>query len=398
MRHRWTRVACAAIWLAAGAAIAGADQGFSGNLSGTQEVPPNASPGTGRGFVILDAAEAQITVLLNFSALGANATAGHIHGPAPIGVNGPIIFNLSPPPVMAGAITPQTFAVTPQQVADLKAGLWYFNIHTSTFPGGEIRGQIAPAQSFTATLSGTQEVPPNASTATGYGIAVLDNAETTIAVALGFSGLTTNAIAGHIHGPAPAGTNAPVLFNLSPPATMTGSVTPALFAITPTQIADLKNGLYYFNVHSGTFPGGEIRGQMSKAQYFHSQTFSGANEVPPNASPGTGNGTVTLENFETTITAFLRFSGLTGNATAGHIHGPAPAGTNAPVIFNMAPPAATSGTAGPTSFAITPAQVTDLKNQLHYFNIHTAMFPGGEIRGQITTLVVPVGLSGFDVK
>ncbi len=398
MRHRYVRVACAAVWLMAGAAVARADQGFSGNLSGSQEVPPNASLATGRGFVILDAAESQITVLLSFSALSANASAGHIHGPAPAGVNGPIIFNLNPPAVMAGIITPQTFAVTPQQVADLKAGLWYFNIHTSTFPGGETRGQIAPAQSFTATLSGAQEVPPNASTATGYGIAVLDNMETTIGVVLRFSGLTTAATAGHIHGPAPAGMNAPVLFNLAPPAVTAGEVTPAMFAITPTQIADMKNGLYYFNVHSSTFPGGEVRGQMSKAQYFHSQAFSGANEVPPNASPGTGNGTVTLENFETTITVFMRFSGLTANAVAGHIHGPAPAGMNAPVIFNMSPPAATSGTAGPTSFAITPAQVTDLKNQLHYFNVHTSNFPGGEIRGQITTVVVPVGLSGFDVK
>ena len=398
MRYRWTRVACAAGWLIAGAAIAGADQGFSGNLSGSQEVPPNASAGMGRGFVILDAAESQITVLLNFTALTANASAGHIHGPAPVGVNGPIIFNLNPPPIMAGNITPQTFPVTPQQVADLKAGLYYFNIHTATFPGGEIRGQIAPAQSFTATLSGAQEVPPNGSTATGYGIAVLDNAETTIGVALRFSGLTTAAVAGHIHGPAPAGMNAPILFNLSPPAATSGAVTPALFAITPTQVADMKNGLYYFNVHSGTFPGGEIRGQMSKAQYFHSQAFSGANEVPPNASPGTGNGTVTLENFETTISVFMRFSGLTANAIAGHIHGPAPAGMNAPVIFNMSPPAATSGTAGPTSFAITPTQVNDLKTQLHYFNVHTSTFPGGEIRGQITTVVVPVGLSGFEVK
>jgi CHRD domain len=398
MRQVLTRVMCAAAWMMAGAAIAGADQGFSGNLSATQEVPPNGSVGTGRGFVILDAAESQITVLMNFTALTANASAGHIHGPAPVGVNGPIIFNLNPPPVMAGAITPQTFAVTAQQVADLKAGLWYFNIHTATFPGGEIRGQIAPAQSFTAKLAGTQEVPPNASAGTGYGIAVLDNMETTIGVALSFSGLTTAATAGHIHGPAPAGMNAPVLFNLAPPPATSGAVTPALFAITPTQIADMKNGLYYFNVHSSTFPGGEIRGQMSKAQYFHSQAFSGANEVPPNASPGTGNGTVTLENFETTITVFMRFSGLTANATAGHIHGPAPAGMNAPVIFNMSPPASTSGTAGPTSFTITPTQVNDLKTQLNYFNVHTSTFPGGEIRGQITTVVVPVGLSGFEVK
>jgi len=397
MRQHWTRVAGAVVLLISGAALAGADQGFSANLTGSQEVPPNASPATGRGFVILDAAEAQITVLLNFTGLTTNAIAGHIHRAA-TGVNGPIIFDLSPPPVTAGAITPQTFAVTPQQVADLKAGLWYFNVHTSTFPGGETRGQIGAAQSFTATFSGTQEVPPNASTATGYGIAVLDNLETTIAIAARFSGLTTNATAGHIHGPAPAGANAPVLFNLAPPAVTTGATAPALFNVTPAQVADLKNGLHYFNIHSSTFPGGEVRGQMTRAQYFSGPAFSGSAEVPPNASTGTGNGTVTLENSETTITVFMRFSGLTTNATAGHIHGPAPAGMNAPVLFNLSPPAATSGSIPPTSFNVTPAQVADLKNSLHYFNIHSSTFPGGEIRGQINSVVVPVTLSGFDVK
>lgn len=41
-----------------------------------------------------------------------------------------------------GAIPEQSFAITPAQVAQLKAGLYYVNIHSTTFPGGEVRGQI----------------------------------------------------------------------------------------------------------------------------------------------------------------------------------------------------------------------------------------------------------------
>src|SRR5262249_3113415 len=43
-----------------------------------------------------------------------------------------------------GSIPQQIFAITPAQVAQLKAGLFYFNIHTVNFGNGEIRGQIAP--------------------------------------------------------------------------------------------------------------------------------------------------------------------------------------------------------------------------------------------------------------
>lgn len=212
--------------------------------------------------MVLAAAEANITVLLSFSGLSGNAVAGHIHGPAPAGMNAAVLFNLSPPAASSGAIVPQTFAVTSQQVSDLKAGLWYFNVHTAAFPGGEIRGQIGGAKTYTAALAGSQEVPPNASAATGYGVVVLSTAETTIAITARFAGLGTNASAGHIHGPAAPGSNAPVIFPLSPPAATSGDVPVATFAMTPTQVLDLKNGLHYFNIHSTGFPGGEIRGQI----------------------------------------------------------------------------------------------------------------------------------------
>src|SRR5688572_18127390 len=112
-------------------------------------------------------------------------------------------------------------------------------------------------------------------------------------------------------------------------------------------------------------------------------TLTGAQQVPPVASTGTGIGTVVLNTAETQITVDLTFSGLSSNTNAAHIHGAAAAGSNAGVLFDFSAvtPAATSGTIPQQTFAITAAQVTQLKAGQFYFNIHTGNFGGGEIRG-----------------
>jgi hypothetical protein len=125
------------------AGIASAQTTFQAFLTGLGENPPNASPATGFGTVVLNAAQTQITVDESWSGLTAPATASHIHGPAGVGTNAPVLFPFSGVPnATSGAIPEQTFAITAPQVAALFAGLYYMNVHTSTFPGGEIRGQL----------------------------------------------------------------------------------------------------------------------------------------------------------------------------------------------------------------------------------------------------------------
>jgi hypothetical protein len=92
----------------------------------------------------------------------------------------------------------------------------------------------------------------------------------------------------------------------------------------------------------------------------------------------------------------LSFSGLTSPANAAHIHGPAVRGQNAPILFPITVPAATSGSANDVSFTMSPAQVAQLKNGLFYFNVHTNNNPGGEIRGQIQ--FNPIDESSFFVR
>jgi hypothetical protein len=121
---------------------ASAQQKFTVSLNGVQENPPVNSPGKGSCVLTLDTAETQITLSCTYSGLGSNASAAHIHTDGPVGVNGPVLFNLTGASATSGTLTLAPTAVTPAQVADLRAKRWYVNIHTTNFSGGEIRGQI----------------------------------------------------------------------------------------------------------------------------------------------------------------------------------------------------------------------------------------------------------------
>lgn len=113
-------------------------------LSGAQELPRNPSNGRGHGTVTLNAAQDAILVFLEYSGLAGNNTLVHIHGPAPRGVAAAPIIDLPASGSSSGTFTAGPFVITPAQRSDLRAGRWYFNVH-STAPGsagGEIRGQL----------------------------------------------------------------------------------------------------------------------------------------------------------------------------------------------------------------------------------------------------------------
>jgi hypothetical protein len=155
---------------------------------------------------------------------------------------------------------------------------------------------------------------------------------------------------------------------------------------------------------------------QAPAAYATPMTFvgnlSGANEVPPVVSPGTGLATIILDPTAQTIQINATFSGLTSNDTAAHIHCCAPLGTNAGVAttvpaFPGFPLGVTSGTFSSAVFDLTlpliynPAFVTmegglpqaemalinGIENGQTYFNIHTMNNPGGEIRSQLFAAV-----------
>lgn len=113
---------------------------FEASLSAAQEVPPAASMATGAAEVMFNENTNKVSWKITFNGLTGSATAGHIHGPAAVGQNAGVVIpfsgNMNAQPVMGEA------TVTRAQYADMAAGLYYVNIHTAQFPGGEIRGQL----------------------------------------------------------------------------------------------------------------------------------------------------------------------------------------------------------------------------------------------------------------
>ena len=120
----------------------------------------------------------------------------------------------------------------------------------------------APARAsiinFSATLDQAQETPPTGSGGTGTGTFVMDTDANTLSISITYSGLTSPTIAGHIHGFAPMGTPAGILFPFANPNSPVSDTWPFSESDQPQIIA----GLTYANIHTTMFVGGEIRGQI----------------------------------------------------------------------------------------------------------------------------------------
>jgi hypothetical protein len=108
--------------------------------------------------------------------------------------------------------------------------------------------------------------------------------------------------------------------------------------------------------------------------------MAGSQEVPPVNTAANGTAEVTYDHKTNNLKWRVSYSGLSGPATAAHIHCPAGPGANAGVVVPFTA-VGTSPFSGEKT--ITPAQYADLAAGLCYANIHTAANPGGEIRGQL---------------
>lgn len=143
-----------------------------------------------------------------------------------------------------------------------------------------------------------------------------------------------------------------------------------------------------------------IQNFSSAAIYDISNTYSGAQEFPPVTTNGTGTITGTYNSVTKSLSFTATFSGLTGTTTQAHFHGPANLGANAGIQIANAgfPTGVTSGNYSNT-YTLTVTQETQFLNNMWYANIHTNIFPGGEIRAQLfpklRTLNLTYMIEGF---
>ena len=124
-------------------------------------------------------------------------------------------------------------------------------------------------------------------------------------------------------------------------------------------------------------------GHMRPSQrvQIYEAAMSGAQEVPPVATAGSGQAEVQLDELTQVIRWKVSYSGLSGPVTGAHIHGPAGPGANAGVAVGFSGNLSASPIQG--EMKLTPEQVTQLTSGQWYVNLHTPANPGGEIRGQL---------------
>jgi hypothetical protein len=239
-------------------------------------------------------------------------------------------------------------------------------------------GSVTP---FVFGAAGEQEVPPVETAATGGCYAVLDVTQVNITCAHD----VVDASAAHIHRGAP-GVAGPIVFNLGDPSTS------PFFAswadLTPREIADLLAGDLYVNIHSNANPTGEIRGQIVERTIDDFVFFPDeGQEVPPTGSEATGICSGDLS--DDVITLAVGCSHDVFMPTAAHIHRGG-AGVNGPILFNLGDPTSPIMSVA----ALLPPDIAELAAGLLYVNIHSAAFPGGEIRGQM--VVEQIFADGFE--
>jgi glucose/arabinose dehydrogenase len=373
---------------------------FTAYLAGANERPtPLVNGATGFGIFALEGNS--LTFTIRYGGLSGNASAAHIHGSAPASGTAGVMFDLAPyhtGTYGSNGSFSGTVVLSDAQKAAVMSGLTYVNVHTAANPGGEMRGQIAPVN-MQSSLLGAYETGGVSTPARGFGSFTLVGTQLTFTV--NYSGLTGAASAAHIHGAAPLGQNAGVMIDLSPfngggfgtAGTFSGTTN-----LNPTQLAAVIDGLTYVNIHTAANPGGEIRGQIAPHVTAVPLTawISGTNERPT-ALVNSANGTAVMSLEGNTLAFNIKYAGLSGAPTGAHIHGPATSGNSAGVQFDLMPFAnGTPGTAGAYSgtVVLNATQRAGLLAGQYYVNFHTAANPGGEARGNISTVLLAALATG----
>jgi len=250
---------------------------FVAPLSGASEVPAVNTEASGMVIVEVNGRTATATGSFNglSSDLATDIAGGvHIHN-GYAGANGPVAILLNTTPgadATSGTFNAadNSFGVTAGVIDTMRMRGNYVNVHSLDFEAGELRGQLLPFATtyFTSSFDGWNEVQPITTGATGG--AKLEITGTTLVVSGAFSGLESmfdeNVAGGahlHIAGP---GANGDIDIELA--SDLDGDMLGGRFLASENtydldeeQVMTLRQGDYYFNIHTADNQAGELRGQ-----------------------------------------------------------------------------------------------------------------------------------------
>ena len=374
------------------------DMSFFAVMNAANETDSSSSIGYGLAVFELKIDTSFMKVNCVVQGLSDVITGAHLHFGKP-GVSGPVVVDLTSlisGNVIGGVIDSSDV----KQILDsLLAGNVYINVHTATYPNGEIRGQLVQDHgvAFHSELNGDSQVPPV--TTDGYGIAhvAVNSTLDTLSLHVVVTGLSGAISGAHFHY-GEAGVNGPVLVDLT--SYVNGFMIDA--DLNASQFPDtlLRNMLeneIYLNVHTSLHPDGEIRDQVKRYNY-EGFTFviDGSQENPPVVTPAVGSGFVSISPARDLLHFMFAVEGLSDTASEVHFNEGA-FGENGPSIFNLTPyldQYVDSSSGEGFLFAegywndqgangLSTSDIVAFSNDSVYLNVSTSFAPDGEIRGQV---------------
>jgi hypothetical protein len=246
----------------------------------------------------------------------------------------------------------------------------------------------------------TKQVTTAVSSLGGGMVIAQYNAATKLLEVFGnFRNLSAAHTAVHVHGPASPGNTGPILFTLTAAGGTSGTISGTATLSTGEQ-GELLSGRMYVDVHTtGVYATpGEVRAQLEPIppgqSVFLNSRLQGTQQVPPTTSRATGMTYVLIDKLANRLYVSGNYSGLLSAATSAHIHRGA-TGTAGPVITPLTYTTTSTGSFD-TARVITNADIDSIVSGRTYVDIHTFTNAGGEIRGQLTNLTLPVKLSYFN--
>lgn len=143
MMPSFSRATMAAAALAAGTILAQPALAemvmYQADLTGAAQVPPVDTAALGMSEITIDTDAMTISWTETHEGLTGEPTAAHFHAPASAEESAPPVVDI------LADLAAGSRDITPEQMEQIEAGMWYLNVHSAKYPNGEIRGQVVPA-------------------------------------------------------------------------------------------------------------------------------------------------------------------------------------------------------------------------------------------------------------
>jgi hypothetical protein len=330
--------------------------GFKVSIDSTSEGSGSSAMGSGYVLIRTGGSGASLEYRFTYAGLSAARTGSHFHALPSGSVVHPITFTDS--------TSEETWANVPDSILTLLLrGKLYVNIHSSVAPGGEIRG----TPTLVGVLASYAKLQGTSSSGAGTAWAVLTNDLSRIQYSVTYARLGSAFTGGHFHTNVNGSVVHPFVFGTG--NTTTGEWT----QLTDVNIQDYLQNRLYANIHSTLQPSGEINGILQQNDGVYTATFDGAQASTSSTARGTG--VVYIQN--DSVKFLFTVAGLNGTYSNAHIHA-SPSGT----VLKPTPLTGDSTTSG-VWFPIADSARGLLYTGNLYFNVHSSINPGGEIRGNI---------------